>query len=249
MLKPIFRTTLSISLIVAIIFVLSACSGQNGTYMDTTSKNGEYRIAAKSNMLKGLEFRRTEQSTRPINGGIQVLSASDHTDSNPASTQHTNEQLYYWSDVSNAVEQMKGIAKAHVFATNKNVYVALRFLDEVPTEKVTERKGYDEFHRHIVAPRSIAAMPYDHFYNVGQDNIKTNQNYHDVGRLVSNYGAPRQVFISSDPQFLEQLNAFVKIRNKNQSLLPWIHEFNTLVQYYFANSPVEPVKVDPHKLK
>gem|GEM_PF-3822299 len=231
------RSTLSISLIFVIVFGLTGC----GTNHDDDKINSTYDmmvVRGKSNMLKGLENRRTEQSTQPITSGIRPYSNSDDT---PASTMHVNEYLDYWPDVSNAIDQLHGIAVAYVFATNKNAYVGIMFSEDEHAQK-TNKKGYDEFHRHEVAPRTIASYPYDHFYTA--ENSETNELIHDIGRIVNNYAAPRQVFISTNHDFLHQLANFVKLDKRELSLQPYLSEFNVLVQYYFAEGATEPTPIN-----
>lgn len=236
-----FRMTLSIFASFVLLFCLAGCSQNDDAEFKQrekiTSDYDMYAIKGRSNMLKGLENPRTEQSSRAITSGMEPF--SDTTDTTPATTLHTNEYVYYWPDVSNAVDNLKGIAKAHVFVTNKNAYVGIMFTDEQYAQ-TTKKKGYDDFHRHEVAPRSLAAMPYDHFYTVENNATITNQVYHDVGRLVNNYAAPRQVFISADHTFLHHLSDLAKLDKQQLSLQPYLHEFNILVQHYFSEGQKEP---------
>ena len=240
-----FRTTITFTLLILVMFNLSAC-----TLDDRTVEGREYDkygSKIKSNMLKGLENPRSVQSTKAISSGLRAHSGTG-TDASPATTQHANQLVYYWQDVSKVIDQLDGIAVAHVFVTNKNAYVGLMFTDEVQAQTM-DKQGYDQYHRHEVAPRTLAAMPYDNYYTVENNANVTNQIYHDVGRLVNNYAAPRQVFISADHTFLHHLADLARIDRKQRTVQPYLHEFNVLVQYYFADGQTEPLPIKDDKRK
>lgn len=232
------RTTLIILLVITLLGI-TACSTVDDRNLASHRAYDKYGSKIKSNMIRGLENPRTEQSTHSISSGFRALSGTG-TDADPATTQHTNQLLYYWPDVSRAVDQIDGIAMAHVFVTNKNAYVGITFKDQ-GNAQMMEKKGYDKFHRHEVAPRTLAQFPYDHFYTYENNENVANQLVHDVARLVNNHAAPRQVFISTDNTFVHHLAEYAHIDRKQRTVQPLLHEFNVLVQYYFANGQIEPI--------
>ena len=172
--------------------------------------------------------------------------------SNLSPNQHNNAFFEYSNEISSKISTMYGIGSATVMLTDKNAYVAI-LLDQSATGT---RSGRDKPVQNNDSPYSgiyglsNGSMPAKpralaRYYN-SDFTVEDHKNISDglkqtialeVRRLAPTV---QEVHISANMLFVNKFVQFAREAWGGRSLTPWLDDFNTTVQYIFADGVKEP---------
>ncbi|WP_127532687.1 hypothetical protein [Paenibacillus kobensis] len=169
---------------------------------------------------------------------------------------HDNQYFEYSSQISKEISKIDGISYANVMLTDRNAYVGLVFHG---TAIRTKSGGRDKQEQNVGGA------------NEGVYNHTTGSPYWDGRELATPYGsaftvndhneipdglkqavalrvrklAPRvkEVHISANREFVNRLLEYAKKSWMNESLEPYLEDFNALVAHQFAGSDKRPASI------
>jgi hypothetical protein len=169
--------------------------------------------------------------------------------------QHDNRYFEYSSALSNKVASLPGINTALVFLTDKNAYVGI-LTDWSATG--TEARGGPRSHEqdnsgttegvYNVSTGSSkwdnrqVATPYNSYFthkDFGDLSTELRQVIGDTIR--KEFSRAQEVHISANREFVNQSLEYAKVAWLKKPLAPLTADFNTLVQYTFANGNKVPI--------
>jgi len=169
--------------------------------------------------------------------------------------QHDNRYFEYSSALSNKVASLPGVNTALVFLTDKNAYVGI-LTDWSATG--TEARGGPRSHEqdnsgttegvYNVSTGSSkwdnrqVATPYNSYFthkDFGDLSTELRQVIGDTIR--KDFPRAQEVHISANREFVNQSLEYAKVAWLKKPLAPLTADFNTLVQYTFANGNKVPI--------
>ncbi|PWV95724.1 hypothetical protein DFQ01_12570 [Paenibacillus cellulosilyticus] len=174
-----------------------------------------------------------------------------------ASGNHDNKYFEYSSKISKEVGKINGISTALVMLTNQNAYVAIVFNDTAIRTKSGGRSKHEQYagsakegiyNYSTNSPNwdnRELATPYGHAMTVNDHTELPNALKYAVATKVRKF-APRakNVYISANSQFVNRFVAYAQKAWLNESLTPFVVDFNALVSNQFGGSNKLPTSTD-----
>ncbi|EFM11254.1 conserved hypothetical protein [Paenibacillus curdlanolyticus YK9] len=171
-------------------------------------------------------------------------------------TQHDNQFFEYSSKLSRGISRMDGISSAIVMLTDRNAYVAIVFNQTGIRTKTGGRARREQAlganegvynhttgspywdNRQLATPYGSALTVNDH--NEIPDGLKQSiaLKIRKMAPLV------QEVHISANRQFVNRFLDYAKKSWLNESLTPYLDDFNTLVANQFAGGNKMPARID-----
>lgn len=175
--------------------------------------------------------------------------------------QHHNTFFEYSSAISKRVSNINGISSANVMLTDKNAYVAI-MLDW--TAVGTTNSGGTEEQNNTPTTKGLRnsdtgnpyredgslASPSQSYFTVNDINNLSDELKNTIALKVREL-APnvQEVHISANMELVNYFNEFAMEAWGGRALMPWIDDFNTVVQYHFAGGKVMPTPINQLKSK
>jgi len=184
----------------------------------------------------------------------KVQGGKAYGSANPSPDQHNNAFFEYSNEVSTKISTMYGVGSAMVMLTDKNAYVAI-LLDQsaVGTRSAKEKdkpvqdnaSNYSGIYglsngSKPAKPRALARYYNSDFTVRDHKNISGELKQTialEVRRLAPTV---QEVHISANMDFVNKFAQFAREAWGSRSLTPWLDDFNTTVQYHFADGVKQP---------
>lgn len=174
---------------------------------------------------------------------------------------HDNKYFEYSAKISKEVGKINGISTALVMLTNQNAYVAIVFNDTAIRTKSGGRSKREQnlgganegVYNHTTGSsywdNRELATPYGHAMTVNDHTELPNALKHAVAVKVRKF-APRanNVYVSANRQYVNRFVAYAQKAWLNESLTPYVGDFNALVSNQFAGGnklPASIKKINP----
>ncbi|MFD0962033.1 hypothetical protein [Paenibacillus chungangensis] len=166
--------------------------------------------------------------------------------------QHHNGFFEYSSMLSRRVNALNGIAGSIVMLTDKNAYVAI--LLDWTAVGTTNKRGTEEQNNTGTTdgvynadngspfgnPRRVVS-PYNSYFTVEDHNNLSPELKQTIASRIREYvPSVQEVHISANMELVNYFNEFAKEAWAGRSLLPWVQQFNTVVQFHFDGGAVRP---------
>jgi hypothetical protein len=169
---------------------------------------------------------------------------------------HDNQYFEYSSKISKEVGKINGISTALVMLTNQNAYVAIVFNDTAIRTKSGGRYkreqnlggANDGVYNHTTGSpywdNRELATPYGHAMTVNDHTELPNALKYAVAMKVRKF-APRikSIHVSANRQFVNRFVAYAQKAWLNESLTPYVSDFNALVSNQFAGGDKLPASI------
>ncbi|GMK40953.1 hypothetical protein PCCS19_40090 [Paenibacillus sp. CCS19] len=173
-----------------------------------------------------------------------------------SSGNHDNQFFEYSSKISKEVGKINGISTALVMLTNQNAYVAIVFNDTAIRTKSGGRSKREQnlgganegVYNHTTGSsywdNRELATPYGHAMTVNDHTELPDALKHAIVTKVSKF-APRakNVYVSANRQYVNRFVAYAQKAWLNESLTPYVSDFNALVSNQFAGGNKLPASI------
>lgn len=164
---------------------------------------------------------------------------------------HNNKKLEYSEYLSNQAKAVNGVNTAIVMVTDHSAYVAI-LIDHTATNtrgsgKETNNEGARVGIYNAASPESDAMNP-DNLTN-GVNNYDTSMDHKTLSHRFKQTIAKKlrmaqpqlkDVYISANRDFVNQMNKYAKENWKGNSLDPYVAEFNQIVTQLFGTAQLLP---------
>ncbi|MBD3922376.1 hypothetical protein H8B09_26725 [Paenibacillus sp. PR3] len=170
---------------------------------------------------------------------------------------HDNKYFEYSAKISKEVGKINGVSTALVMLTNQNAYVALVFNDTAIRTKSGGRSKREQnlggakagVYNHTTGSpywdgRELAT-PYGHAMTVNDHTELPDALKYAVATKVRKF-APKvkDVHVSANRQFVNRFVAYAQKAWLNESLTPYVEDFNALVSNQFAGGNKMPASIE-----
>jgi len=161
--------------------------------------------------------------------------------------EHQEGSVFYSYTLSDAVNEIDGVADARVFVADEIAYVAV-VLDNTGRGMLKSmpsgQRDSSVFNEKVTAPMSIHNNPFISYLTVN-DTSQLSDLF--VGRVhetvMAHDGSIHSVHLSANKEFMYYMDEFAQVVWGGASLDPYMKQFNILINHQFFNGQVMPTSL------